>query len=93
MSYKFHGHGPGAKKVAKRLAQIQDAERTAVDQMKGGSMALLQRAQAATGSAHVAMTAGQAASDYFGQESLAKGGGGKSGASGGSSSKGKSKKK
>ena len=76
MSYKFHGHGPGTKKVEKRLAQIAESERTVQDQMKGGSMALLQRAQAATGNAHVAMTAGQALASTIGsgamQDSLSK---------------------
>ena len=54
-------HATAIGKVNKRLAQIAEAERTTGNQLKGGSMALLQRAQAATGNAGLPMmAAGQA---------------------------------
>lgn len=63
LSYRFHGHGPGKKKMEKRLKAmaVQNAaasSRTGVLEGAAGTMKSLTTAQAATGQAHVVVQGG-----------------------------------
>jgi U4/U6.U5 tri-snRNP-associated protein 1 len=63
LSYKFHGHGPGKKKLEKRLKQMEaqnkiTKSRTNVLEGNAGTMKSLTTTQEATGKAHIVVQGG-----------------------------------
>mmetsp|Transcript_8388 Transcript_8388/g.31581 ORF Transcript_8388/g.31581 Transcript_8388/m.31581 type:complete len:631 (-) Transcript_8388:49-1941(-) len=60
LSYKFHGHGPGKKKLNKRLAQLEKEQREKSER-KTATMKALEATTAATGKAYVVVEGGKRA--------------------------------